>query len=684
MEFENNNDEENISFASGLSDSDGEELEEESPSQESLLNQELLKHPIFLFKDDELLSRLLQPLHSIIQGSTAQFFPVSSLEMNIFKEKMYNSIFGNKKISELSGFQGFNLSNKTTCGKHITMNEVYFRCIDCDIMTHPDFHALLCANCFEKSDHKNHRVLRVQKLNPGAATCDCGDAEAFNPQGFCPDHQPKAINIQELLEKFPNEILKNYQAVLKKGLYGAVSLFEIAERCEGRAISRSVKILAEKVMEKLLDFWSLCYTEINESFLPILSITLKSQFESPFNKVWHDCEDMKAETDLKFIDIEQERTCSCTILGNLFRLGIKMDQESQSKLEKMLVECVKDSDFREYVAIEFTKYNHFFYNYQTKNDHHEVNNQSRLLRMQMQLYQKEESLMKIMELGHFSNFVSVIKRALFSAQSVNYDLYHIVADIRSAIIYFLVPTYQTAGKVIKSSDLIKEFLDIFMNFEMLFFYEGKVYVGLFEHLVNYRSINRGLMIEKVLCQPIESCINLIRNFPQEEKAKLYGEIVKQWYENFEAVKSVHDSEIKKGAVSFHPCLERVFCCLVRNYLGETVTVGGLESFFKQNMPEQKANEVAEKVIEGVLRALGMIRYIHLIHNFRYGKIWHVYYYFYNAFFEVDIAIIQMMMSLTRPEGLFEILVKNFFSYAPDLVRLFTKEMKLPVNQDYLK
>ena len=128
--------------------------------------------------------------------------------------------------------------------------------------------------------------------------------------------------------------------------------------------------------------------------------------------------------------------------------------------------------------------------------------------MQMQLYQKEESLLKIMELGHFSNFVSVIKRAIYSAKSVNYDLYHIVADIRSAIIYFLVPQYKTADKVIKSSKLIKQLLKVFMNFQMIFFYEGKVYVGLFEHLVNYRSINRGLMIEKVLCQPIESCINL--------------------------------------------------------------------------------------------------------------------------------------------------------------------------------
>jgi len=88
-------------------------------------------------------------------------------------------------------------------------------------------------------------------------------------------------------------------------------------------------------------------------------------------------------------------------------------------------------------------------------------------------------------------------------------------------------------------------------------------------------------------------------------------------------------------------------------------------------------------IEGVLHSLGMIRYLTLVHNFKSGDLWRVYYFFNNVFFETDIVSVQIMTVLLKPEKLFETIVKNFFSYSTELQEFFKKPEGI-IKDDYFK
>lgn len=40
-------------------------------------------------------------------------------------------------------------------------------------------------DCFKNSNHQGHRYMAKKA---GGGCCDCGDAEAWKPSGFCKNH----------------------------------------------------------------------------------------------------------------------------------------------------------------------------------------------------------------------------------------------------------------------------------------------------------------------------------------------------------------------------------------------------------------------------------------------------------------------------------------------------------------
>ena len=75
---------------------------------------------------------------------------------------------------------------------------------DCEAHDNPNFISIMCSQCFEKSNHDGHKLKVVKKPDVACGTCDCGDIFAFNPQGFCQDHQFKKANIDDKLQSYEN------------------------------------------------------------------------------------------------------------------------------------------------------------------------------------------------------------------------------------------------------------------------------------------------------------------------------------------------------------------------------------------------------------------------------------------------------------------------------------------------
>ncbi|KAJ9057694.1 E3 ubiquitin-protein ligase ubr1 [Entomophthora muscae] len=71
----------------------------------------------------------------------------------------------------------------THCGKLFEKNEPVYSCINCSM----DPTCVLCAACFESTDHTGHDV-RIHLHTSGYGCCDCGDSEAFKVPLNCKYH----------------------------------------------------------------------------------------------------------------------------------------------------------------------------------------------------------------------------------------------------------------------------------------------------------------------------------------------------------------------------------------------------------------------------------------------------------------------------------------------------------------
>ena len=676
MEFEHHSDQN-----SNDDDENTSELTSEVPDEMEDFSQDLdlLSHPLFSCDKDPLLSVLTKPIEALFDPLKGDKQELLYLAQQAFYDRLAELVFADKDTSEL---QEINLYNPSVCGRGINKNDLYFRCLDCDINPHPNMHSLLCTQCFENSNHQGHQLLIVKNTVDGTGTCDCGDADAFRAQGFCQDHQQKAVNIDEIYKNFPSDVLSQYTSTLKKGIYVALSLFEIRSKATSETVKTFIWDLASAITDHLFRFWLESFFEINKAFLPIFWTTLKTGFDAPCNLLWHDCQDLTSPgSNLK----QEPKSCTCSLLESLLKISNIVPKDQQDMLEAILVECIKDLDFREYLALKFMKYLQFMFNedftLMATEEEHDFN--SRVLIMTIHLYQKEELLLLAQNSPYFQNTLDLVKKVVEKGYQPTSAVMKATEQLQTIFTYFLLPKFQSSTLLAKRPGFLSSLLDSTMTFEMKFFYQDKIHISLHPHQVFFKSINLALMAARYLTKPLEMGIRLLFNLPEDEKVSALREILRQWEENLSTVKLalLDDADIPQQ--SFTPCLERTFTSIALSYLGNNITTEGLEGFLKEMLPKNSQQELSKNVLEGVLRALGMIRFVHLIHNYKHGEIWEVYYFVWNAFFETDITTIQLMSLIADPESLFGILTQNFFSYNPELLEFFSHP-ELPLIGPYPK
>ncbi|KAG1706018.1 hypothetical protein DVH05_002580 [Phytophthora capsici] len=73
-------------------------------------------------------------------------------------------------------------STQVLCGYLFQRNDIVFNCKTCQ----SDETCVLCLKCFQNGNHEGHDVF-FHRTSPGGV-CDCGDSEAWAPDGFCVYH----------------------------------------------------------------------------------------------------------------------------------------------------------------------------------------------------------------------------------------------------------------------------------------------------------------------------------------------------------------------------------------------------------------------------------------------------------------------------------------------------------------
>ncbi|XP_037404131.1 E3 ubiquitin-protein ligase PRT6-like [Triticum dicoccoides] len=88
--------------------------------------------------------------------------------------------------------------NRAVCGTVWGQNGVAYRCRTCE----SDPTCVICVPCFQNGNHKDHDY---SILETGGGCCDCGDATAWKPEGFCSRHKG-AEQIKPLTEELASSV----------------------------------------------------------------------------------------------------------------------------------------------------------------------------------------------------------------------------------------------------------------------------------------------------------------------------------------------------------------------------------------------------------------------------------------------------------------------------------------------
>lgn len=228
------------------------------------------------------------------------------------------------------------------CGKKMTLNDVGYSCLDCQM----DPTCIICKECFENSNHKGHRF----QIKPNVSgMCDCGDPEAWKEQGNCSKHGGFLEEDNILSEETKRKIVKEF----KRFLYYVIQALELNKNCKSARI---------KISEQLLDLVK-GVMKLNKKYATIACLFGKAFYE-PFSKdfegvkLWHRCTASIPEKEP-----ESMLECSCTPLRALLRVNIYLKVELQDLLNEFFMFMFADYKFKRHLAIEFTRMINFQINW---------------------------------------------------------------------------------------------------------------------------------------------------------------------------------------------------------------------------------------------------------------------------------------------------------------------------------
>jgi len=216
-------------------------------------------------------------------------------------------------------------------------------------------------------------------------------------------------------------------------------------------------------------------------------------------------------------------------------------------------------------------------------------------------------------------------------------------------------------------------VNIAQNLQCKSVYKGHIAIGTHAHQVDYGFIDCSLKLENLIMNVLELSFREVSGHSEDLKNAFYVRFLKTW-------KSIYEQYHKENSeyLSFNISLER---CLITTFFHYNENSNKFQELLSQAAWEED-NKVVSQVIQGISKRLGMIRYLHLTHDFTSATGLEGYYGHQSRCFEYDIVGLQILSSLVK-ENLFGTLVKGFFDYDEEIQAFLISGKSLSTN-DHLR
>ena len=394
-------------------------------------------------------------------------------------------------------------ASKGVCAKQLQAGDVAWRCLDCE----KDPTCIICKDCFEKGDHRGHRV--QLKRNVGGC-CDCGDPEAWDEKGFCSEHKGlHNMDPKEMLDKMPNIIKDSAIQVFNEIGHELKSLCmrleDYQNSCHEIGMSdHRFKETMAKCIKMIFRFLAVRIEECPH-FLHITAMALCRIMFDKEQRVTesHSCclrcylddpEEKELEQQVVKAKLENDSFCSCTPMDLCLMTNGLLDNEGRDLVYNFFFKMFQSYKFKQHLTLSFASNYGSIIN-KTQDSEHEISSIGVQVltssEMSMIIY-KEERLLEII-LDTFKK-----KLAQFRLSPHDDELYWNIFTILHDIKYMARP--ECLPYCVSSTKFIEGLLSVLATVYFMDVKQNQTEMIMYDHqgAMNDKLLNLEIYFIKIL------------------------------------------------------------------------------------------------------------------------------------------------------------------------------------------
>jgi len=636
-----------------------EEVIETVSSDQSHISMSDIHHPIF--------SNTNHPMFNVFKELKMTKF---KLGIGFGLEIFAGMIFENKTPDQLKAtYDKKGLIFNSSCGKSIPSEHAYYMCLDCDKIRKNDItlHCVLCKQCFFNSNHFGHRVLMSMNKDE-VMTCDCGDPSVFEAEGFCEDHFPKEVSIEEIRKTIGSKTVKKFNEIMSASFYGLFSLFDMmisvgkmrtaqnTNHCSN--LISNIHRTYEAVLGGIFDFFSVLITNVNKAFIPIIAEFLESKFPTAWNLLQHDCQELT-----KTIYRIAPRPCTCKI-GDLLLKNIQLvTLETQMDILDVLSSLCSYREFHRSLGLSYMKHIYFLF-YQTVPGVRMAETCSKLVELDTNVFSNNEDcaeMVKSKDILH--SFLRMISETLLSFPHPHPQLSILMEKLLMILRRLIRPGTEFCRIMLKDEMIGVSLLSNWVDFNATKVYPCVIYPELKNWEIDLHFVKCTLEVQDELEAVFKRVICQLAELGEEDQEKAEKILVDCWRRLFN-MRLKEEDEGTTQKTRFVPIFGRSANHLMRKS-DMKISQERIVSFLEQIKPGDLVRS-AELLLQDTLTQVGVLRKIYFTDEMTRSFLAPAYYPAACSIIETDIVSMQMLIPYLNRGTCFKYLVENWFNYGPDI------------------
>jgi len=259
---------------------------------------------------------------------------------------------------------------KGVCGKSFTKKDVAWRCEECKI----DKGSIICQDCFESSNHTDHRVWLDREVR---GICDCGDPESWNPNGFCPKHEGFVEELKASMQLLPQDLKDIIEKVINLLCLRLYSVLHELKEYDLEDMENELKEIMDEAQMIMMILRQMC--NVSSIILYAISREIMKVYE------YYYTEDEEGNI-IKVNDVED----SCSLIEIMVQVHYVFPIDIRINIKKFIYLLFQNLSFKKYFAEIYIKNYREIYK-------HAGNNDSFINSIGIQLFFMEDTFVKLLK-----------------------------------------------------------------------------------------------------------------------------------------------------------------------------------------------------------------------------------------------------------------------------------------------